>query len=53
MNTLSYIEKEHAAKAIENEYLYHEGEILYSKILVNDIKNRYKLFTLSTPPSTV
>lgn len=26
MNTLSYMEKEHVAKAIENGYLYREGE---------------------------
>ena len=26
MNTLFYMEKEHAAKAIENGYLYREGE---------------------------
>lgn len=47
MNTLSHVEKEHAAKAIENGYLYREGEMLYTKILVNDVKNRYKLFTIS------
>ena len=48
VNTLSYIEKEHAAKAIENGYLYREGEMLYTKILVNDMKDRHKLFAISS-----
>ena len=48
MNTLSVIEKEYAAKAIESGYLYREGDMLYTKILVNDMKDRHKLFNLSS-----
>ena len=48
MNTLSYIEKEHAAKAIENGYLYREDQMLYTKILVSDMKDRHKLFAISS-----
>ena len=48
MNMLSYIEKEHAAKAIENGYLYREGEMLYTKILISDMKDRHKLFAISS-----
>ena len=47
-NTLSIVEKEYAAKAIEKGYLYREGDMLYTKILVNDMKDRYKLFDLSS-----
>lgn len=47
INTLSYTEKEYAAKAIESDYLYREGDMLYTKILVYDIKDRHKLFTVS------
>ena len=47
-NTLSVVEKEYAAKAIEKGYLYREGDMLYTKILVNDMKDRHKLFNLSS-----
>ena len=47
INTLSSIEKEYAAKAIESGYLYREEEMLYTKILVCDMKNKHQLFTLS------
>lgn len=47
INTLSSIEKEYAAKAIESGYLYREEEMLYTKILVCDMKNKHHLFTLS------
>ena len=48
MNTLSVMEKEYAAKAIESGYLYREGDMLYTKILVCDMKDRHKLFHLSS-----
>ena len=44
---LSKVEKEHAAKAVECGYLYCEGEMLYTKILVNDIKDSARLFKLN------
>lgn len=40
-------EREHAAKAIESGYLYREGDMLYTKILVCDLKHRERLFELS------
>jgi len=45
--SLSELEKEHASKAIECGYLYREGGTLYTKILVNDIKDNKKLFAIS------
>lgn len=47
INTLSSIEKEYAAKAIESGYLYREEEMLYTKILVIDMKDKHHLFSLS------
>ncbi len=44
---LSEKEKEHAAKAIENGYLYREGDILYTKILVSSSENEKRLFDIS------
>lgn len=41
-------EKEHAAKAIECGYLYREGSMLYTKILVSAMKDRKHLFDLSS-----
>lgn len=41
-------EKEHAAKAIECGYLYREDNTLYTKILVNTMKDRAHLFELSS-----
>mgnify|MGYP001024324752 CR=1 FL=1 len=47
LRQLSESEKEHAAKAIDCGYLYREGEMLYTKILVSDIKDQDRLFELS------
>ena len=47
INSLSEQEKEHAAKAIEQGYLWRDGETLYTKILVNEIDNNKKLFKIS------
>ena len=47
VNTLSELEKEHAAKAIECGYLYREGEMLYTKILVSAIQDHDRLFDIS------
>lgn len=48
ISTLSENEKESAAKAVECGYLYREGEMLYTKILVNDWKDNNRLFSLTT-----
>lgn len=45
IHALSEDKKEHAAKAIESGYLYREGDTLYTKILVNDMKD--SLFDIS------
>ena len=45
--SLSDVEKEHAAKAIEQGYLYREGDTLYTKILVNDGKDSDRLFAIT------
>ena len=45
--SLSEAEKEHAAKAIECGYLYREGDMLYTKILVSTLQDRDKLFHIS------
>ena len=47
VGTLSEVEKEHAAKAIECGYLYREENMLWTKILVNDIKDEDRLFDIS------
>ena len=44
---LSEEEKEHAAKAIECGYLYRDGDMLYTKILVNTYADADKLFAVS------
>ena len=44
ITTLSETEKEHAAKAIECGYLYRDGDMLYTKILVNALTDNYTLF---------
>ncbi|MBO5051195.1 MAG: sigma-70 family RNA polymerase sigma factor [Clostridia bacterium] len=44
---LSEKEKEHAAKAIECGYLYRDGDTLYTKILVNALSDRDRLFDIS------
>lgn len=47
ISSLSKIEKEHAAKAIESGYLYREDDMLYTKILVNAMQDRDRLFDIS------
>lgn len=47
VGALSEVEKEHAAKAIKCGYLYRDGEVLYTKILVNDEKDNERLFAIS------
>lgn len=47
INSLLKKEKEYAAKAVECGYLYREGETLYTKILVNDMKDSGRLFKIS------
>lgn len=47
VSTLSEAEKEHAAKAIECGYLYREGDVLYTKILVNAWQDGGRLFDIS------
>ena len=44
---LSEKEKEHAAKAVECGYLYRDGDVLYTKILVNALSDRDRLFDIS------
>ncbi len=45
--SLSDVEKEHAAKAIEQGYLYRKGDMLYTKILVHDGKDSDRLFAIT------
>lgn len=45
--SLSELEKEHASKAIECGYLYREGDMLYTKILVTDMKDEGRLYEIS------
>lgn len=47
ISSLSETEKEHAAKAIECGYLYRENDMLYTKILVNEVKDNSRLFNIS------
>ena len=47
ISSLSETEKEHAAKAIECGYLYRDGNMLYTKILVNALSDRDRLFDIS------
>ena len=47
ISLLSEKEKENAAKAIECGYLYRDGDMLYTKILVNALSDRDKLFDIS------
>ena len=44
---LSESDKEHAAKAIECGYLYREGDMLYTKILVSAFSDKDRLFAVS------
>lgn len=48
ITSLSEQEKEYAAKAIESGYLYREGDMLYTKILVCTVADREKLFATSS-----
>lgn len=45
--SLSEVEKEHASKAIESGYLYREGDMLYTKILVSTFEDENHLFDIS------
>lgn len=45
--SLSEVEKEAAAKAVQRGYLYREGEMLYTNILVCDLKDFDRLFDIS------
>ena len=47
ITSLSEAEKEHAAKAIECGYLYRDGDMLYTKILVSSLSDRNRLFDIS------
>ena len=47
ITSLSEQEKEHAAKAIECGYLYRDGNMLYTKILVSSISDSESLFKIS------
>lgn len=47
ITSLSEQEKEHAAKAIECGYLYRDGDMLYTKILVCALSDRDNLFRIS------
>ena len=47
VSSLSEDEKEHAAKAIEQGYLYREGDTLYTKILVSEMSDRKRIFDIS------
>lgn len=47
ISSLSQDEKEQAAKAIESGYLYRDGDTLYTKILVCDMKDLKRLFNLN------
>ncbi len=47
IETLSDKEKEYAAKAIAQGYLYREGEMLYTKILVSPLAERENIFKIS------
>lgn len=47
ISQLSEPEKEYAAKAVDCGYLYREGGMLYTKILVSRMKDKDRLFDLS------
>lgn len=47
VSSLSETEKEQAAKAIECGYLYREDDMLYTKILVNTVQDKDRLFDIS------
>lgn len=47
ITSLPETEKEHAAKAVECGYLYRDGDMLYTKILVSAFSDKNKLFDIS------
>lgn len=47
IKNLSEAEKEHAAIAIKYGYIYRQGDMLYTKILVSKIEDNKKLFEIS------
>lgn len=47
IKSLSEQDREHAAKAIECGYLYREEDILYTKILVNNVSDSKRLFEIT------
>lgn len=47
INSLSENGKEQAAKAVECGYLYREGDVLYTKILIHDMKDNNHFFDIS------
>lgn len=47
ITSLSEKEKEHAAKAVECGYLYRDGDMLYTKILVSALSDIDRLFKIS------
>jgi hypothetical protein len=47
VSALTEEEKEHAAKAVASGYLYREGDVLYTKILVSDMADDDRLFAVS------
>lgn len=47
INSLSEDEKEQAAKSVECGYLYREGDVLYTKILIHDMKDNNHFFDIS------
>ena len=47
VDSLTETEKEHAAKGIACGYLYREDNMLYTKILVNQLKDDEKIFDIS------
>ncbi len=48
VSSLTEAEKEHAAKAIECGYLYRDGDMLYTKILVCNLSDRPNLFNITS-----
>lgn len=47
ISSLSEVEKEHAAKAIESGYLYRDQNMLYTKILVSNMSDDDRIFEIS------
>ncbi|MBE6550167.1 MAG: hypothetical protein E7670_07055 [Ruminococcaceae bacterium] len=47
INSLPEREKEHTAKAIECGYLYRDGDMLYTKVLVSTLSDNSRLFDIS------